>query len=357
MPEDGPPHVKHSRKLAAAAATALLGATLTVPAAAAGAWSCGLNPAPHCYSVAVYNPTNVNAFGVDLWTNCLHLDAPSSYFASHETWYSTTEGFVETGYLRGTIGHQDIPSASFRYFWGERYGSNTYSGHYISLASVNTWVNFSMYRNTSGTWNIYVGGTLRGTTTYAYPTGGKPKVGGESTDPLVYSNGSSSNLQTRNASTGSWSYASLYYTVLASDVYAINASGSWMMQNSLNNMCTFPAAAKQQAAVKAPTDADAKATALAFAKRNGDGSPASVEAVETTRKKVDGNKGVTDDRPVITVQMKGAFTGERGAEPGGKPLKGTTLSVTLDKETGEVTDWTVSSSPQDLKKLGSVKKL
>ncbi|MGR6922540.1 hypothetical protein ACU635_50515 [[Actinomadura] parvosata] len=349
--------MKHTRKFAAVAATALLGASLTLPAAPAYAWSCGVNPAPHCYGVANYRATNIDAYGLDLWTNCLHLDTPATRFATHETWYSAAEGFIETGFLRGTIGHQDIPSSAFRYFWGERYGSNTYSGHYISLAAVNTWVNFSMYRNTSGTWNIYVGGTLRGTTANAYGTTGWMKAGGESTDPLVYSNGATQELKSRNASTGSWSTASFYSYNVNTDVYSAQAlTSNSMIEFSLNNMCTF-AAANEVPAVKAPTDADVKAAALAFAKRNGDGSPAAIEAVETTRKRVAGNKGVTSDQPVITLQMKGDFTGERGAEPGGKPLKGTTLSVTLDEKTGEVTDWTLSSSPQDLKTLGSVKKL
>ena len=354
--------MKIRKELAAVAAVGLLAGALALPAANATAFGCGVG-SHHCYGVAHYKPSNVNAFGVDLWTNCLHLNTPSNRFATHETWYNTGSGtgFIETGYIKGFIPDIDNPSTHFRYWWGERYMGGTYYGHFISLASVSTWVNFSMYRNAStGKWGIYTGGTLRGTTASAYPIGGDVQVGGETTDPYVYSYGASSNLQTRNASNGTWSFATLYSILQDADVYSTTGSGSYMTQTSLNNMCSSPLAAAKQtaAAVEPPTAANVRSEALAFAKANGDASPESVQAVETTRKAVAGNQGVSSDQPVVSIQMKGDFTGAfASAAPGGEPVKGGVLSVTLDKKTGEITDWSIGSARQDLKKLGSVKAL
>lgn len=353
--------MKIRKQLAVVAAAGLLASALTVPAASAFTFGCGTG-AHHCYGVVQYNPANADAYGVDLWTDCLHLDTPASLFATHETWYITDDGFVETGYLKGAIAHIDNPTTHFRYWWGERYMGGTYSGHFISLASVSTWTNFSMYRNAStGQWGVYTGGTLRGTSANAYPTGGAIHVGGESTDPLVYSHGKAKNMQARNASTSAWSWGTITYVLQDADVYSTTGSGAAMEQTSINNMCgSSPAAAAKLSPPPAePLKADGvRKQALAFAELNGDVKPELVEAVETTRKAVKGNAGVTTDQPVVTIQMRGDFTGAFASVPkGGKPVKGDTLSLTLDRVTGEITDWSIGSERQDLKKLGSVKVL
>ncbi|MGP4092919.1 hypothetical protein [Nonomuraea sp. KM90] len=354
--------MKISSKLAAVAATALLGAALTVPAVPAGAWSCGLNPAPHCYGIAEYHEPSFDRFGLDLWTDCLHLDTPSTHFASHEVWYVTAPAAWEAGYLKGTIANIDNPTTHFRYFWGEylRGVSGTYHGHFISLAQVSTWKNVTGRSNANGTWNIFLGGTQVGTTTYTYPTTGQViQVGGETTDPYVYSHGKSRYLQKRSISTGTWSGATLdSIEDDFADVYYTTASATEMEQTSLNNMCSPAPAAAKQAAGEPVAAAGVRKQAVAFAKYNGDASPDSIEAVETTRKKVKGNAGVSDDQPVVTIQMRGDFVGNLApVAKGDRAPKGDTLTVTLDKKTGEITDWSIGSSPQDLKKLGAVKAL
>lgn len=350
------------RKLAATAAAGVLAAALTLPALPAFAFGCGNGP-HHCYGVASFWPVNLDAYGVDLWTDCLHLDTPSSRFATHETWYITDSGFIETGYLKGAIGHIDNPTTHFRWWWGERHMGGTYSGHFISLAPVSTWTNFSMYRNAAiGNWGIYVAGTLRGTSTAAYPVGGNVHVGGESTDPYVYSHGKAKNMQYRDAATGAWTWGGVVKILQDSDVYTTSGSGASMEQTSLNNMCgSLAAAPKQQLSSPPVTPLKASGVrkqALAFAKFHGDAKPASIEAVETNRKAVKGNAGVDTDQPVVAVQMKGDFSGGLVSAPkGAEPIEGDTLTVTLDKTTGEITDWSIGSERQGLAKLGSVKTL
>lgn len=361
MPANGQP-LKLSRKLAALTATGLLAAVLAAPAGPAGAWSCGLNPAPHCYGIAEYHEPSFDRFGLDLWTDCLHLNTPASYFATHEVWLVTATTVWEAGYIKGFIDDIDNPSTFFRYFWGEyqRGVSGSYHAHYISLAQVNTWKNVTGRTNASGGWNIFLGGTQVGTTTYTYPTTGQViQVGGETTDPYVYSHGKGRYLQKRSTSTGVWSWASLdSIETDYADVYTTTASGTDMEQTSVNNMCA-PAPAKQApASAKVPTADNVRAQGLAFAKFNGDATPTSIKAVETTRKRVAGNAGVSSDQPVVTIQMHGTFVGNLASVANGdKAPKGNTLTVTLDKTTGEITDWSIGSQPQDLKTLGAVKAL
>ncbi|MDX3101765.1 hypothetical protein [Nonomuraea angiospora] len=345
------------KKTATLAAVGLLAAALTVPAGPAAADEDCSNP--HCYGMVDYNTGNITAVGVDLWTDCLHVDTPSTNSAVHQMWMWTSAPpatWIETGYIRGGVAGGD-PEDWFRWYWAEAPGGGTYYSHFIEYASVNQWKNVSFYKNFNNTWGVYLGGSYKGTTAQTATYGVHVQVGAETSTPLVYSHGKSKLLQWRQPSdTWVWGSPSAYGGTAG--VYSVTASGTEMEQTSLQRMCSTPLAAKR-ATAKAPTTADLKKAALAVASQYGEKTPTDVQVVTTTRKAAQRAVGAGDkvdtDQATYLVQMKGTFTGR--APKGATLPHGNTMTVTVDAKTGEVTDTSLGNTRQDLKKLGAVKAL
>jgi hypothetical protein len=349
------------RTLAATAAAGVLAAALIAPAVAvADGPEC--DHYTHCYGIANYNSGNIDAVGVDLWTDCLHLDTPLSDIATHEIWLKTNETsssprkWIEAGYLRGKAAGGD-PEVFFHLFWAEGDdAAGTFYSHFVQFASVATWTNFTIRRLSGGSWGVYIDGTWRGTAVQKPVYGRYVQVGGETTEPQVYSHGKSKNLQWHTSA--GWSWATPFNAAGTAGVYTATASGTTMEQTSLQNMCSpAPLTAKQS--VKAPAMADVKKTALAMAAMHGEESPTGVEVVATTRKAAQRAVGAGDqldsDQQVHLVQLRGDFVGR--APQGEKLPRGSVLTVTVDAKTGKVTDTSLTGERQDLAKLGSVKTL
>lgn len=322
------------------------------------------NLTTHCYGVVHYNESQpFSAAGEDLWTDCLHLDTPLSDLANHDFWIQWDNGtWIESGYHRGVHAGGDT-ATNFRWFWAEYTGTTFYS-HKVANAPLSTWVNFSWYRQTSvannGKWALFIDGTYRAMTSGTYANATETDTGGESTEPLVYSNGNSQQMQVKRASDGVWYTPSIDNVTETAGVYdAWHNGSSAMEQQSLQNDCAeAPLAAK--AAAKSPTDDDLLTFAGTMAKNNG-GKPEAVELATTKRRNAfanNKNAEATDNPDVHVLQVKGNFTGNMVGRPkGAKAPKGNVLTYVIDKATGEVTDWSLGKEAQDLKKFGSVKKL
>lgn len=351
---------KNRGLLALAMASAVALPLFLAPQANADGPECNPGGA-HCYGVVHYNEAQpFSAAGEDLWTDCLHLDTPLSDFAVHVFWIQWNDGrWIETGYDRGVhAGHSD---SNFRWFWGE-YTGTTYYSHKVANAPLSTWINFSWYRQTSvanaGKWALFIDGTYRAMTSATYDTATETDTGGETTEPLVYSNGNSKQMQVRRASDSVWYTPLIDFTTETAGVYdAWHNGSSAMEQQSLQNDCEETLAAKASAA-KAPTEDDLLTFAQEMAKKNG-GSAESVELAAAKRRNA--IKGVTDaevNPDVHVLQVKGNFKGNTVSKPKDfKAPAGNVLTYVIDKATGEVTDWSLGKEEQDLKKFGSVKKL
>lgn len=349
------------KKLAILAGAGMLAAALVAPVGPAAADGPECDHYNHCYGLIFYRTGDIDAVGVDLWTDCLHLDTPIGDFATHEMWMSTetatTSRWIEGGYIRGGPIAGGDPETWFRWFWGE-YDGSVYYSHFVQWATVNQWKNISFYHQSStNTWKVYIGGTIVGTTVQQADWGKRVEVGAETTEPQVYSHGKSRNLQW-HAPIG-WTWATPHSTGATTGVYSVSGSGTSMEQTSLQNMCSPAPLAAKEAAPSAPSTADVKKTALAVAGQYGETSPTGLEMVATTRKAAQRAVGAGDkmasDQKTYLVQMKGSFVGR--APKGAKLPRGSAMTVTVDAETGAVTDLSIGGGRQDLAKLGTVKAL
>ena len=344
------------RKIAALAAGALLAGTLVTSSAVADGPEC--NFYNHCYALAHHlNTGEFTAAGQELWTDCLELVPVSNDIATHEMWIIPSTGWIETGYVKGFIAGGDTQSG-FRMFWAEYTGSTFYS-HFIANAPILNYINFSAYKQTSGKWAFFTNGTYRGTTAGTYGNGTYVQTGGETTEPLVLSHGKSRYLQTRSASNNTWSVAPITAHGGTAGVYSVTTNGvERMEQISLQRICD-PLPGGPPGTLKAtapPTVDDVKTLARKMAEANGEKNP-TAEMVSTTRQR--GVEGELDsNQNVFHVQMKGNFTGHLATRPKGyKSPTGNVMTVTVDKETGLVTDWSIGKNGKDLSKLGKVSKL
>ncbi|MEU4578915.1 hypothetical protein [Nonomuraea sp. NPDC023979] len=351
------------KKLAALAAAGLLGAALVIPASSAVADGPECDFYNHCYGIVEHHEPAFDAVGQELWTDCLVLDPPTpGDFATHEMWIVFPDGdFIEAGYVKGAVAG-GMTESHFRWFWADWNGS-TFTSHYVDSAPILNHINFSMYRNSGGTWQVYVNGVLRGTTTSTYGNANVIMTGGETTEPKVYSHGKARYLQSRNAATKAWTWATWDFIGETPGVYDVtHPAYERMEQISLQNICDpLPGGPPGTLAAKAPSMSDVKQLALDVAKQNGDESPEAVELVATKRSAAQAHLKagrVDSDQDVYLVQVKGAFVGHAVPRPKGHAApKGDTLTVTVDAKTGQVTDWSLGASRNDLAKLGAVKKL
>lgn len=356
------------RKLLSLTATGLLalslGATNAVPAQADGP-EC--NPINHCYGIAHYPTGNIDAVGQELWTDCLALDDVVNDFATHEMWMLTNapnssamNPFIETGYVRGYIAGGD-PDNWFRWFWAEWTGTGFYS-HYVSAAPILNWINFSLYKQGNNTWKVYVNGVERGTTVQQATAGTYVQTGGETTEPQVYSHGKSRYLQWHPVGASGWTWGQGAIPAGTTNVYAVTTN-AWerMEQVSQQKLCDpLPGGPIGLNAAKAPDVADLKALATTFAALNGEKAP-KVDMVDTKRgaaQKQLKAGAVDSDQGVYLIQMTGAFTAGLAPRPKDSPAPtGSTITLTIDKATGELTDWSLSNERTNLAKLGTVKSL
>ncbi|MFG3439945.1 hypothetical protein ACGF0J_22080 [Nonomuraea sp. NPDC047897] len=349
------------KKIASLAAVGMLAlATALVPSSPSAADGPECDHYNHCYGIAHYPPPNgnIDSVAVELWTDCLHLDTPLSDMATHELWLWTnaaSTSWLEGGYIRGIVAGGDSQNF-FRWFWAEYTGTTLYT-HFIEWAAVSQWKQLWFTHYADDSWGVYLGGQYKGMTAQRATAGTYVQVGGETTEPEVYSHGKSRYLQWHYLGGSAWTGASTGSPAGTAGVYSVSASGGGMEQTSLKKMCTPPAA--RQGTASAPSTKELKASALAFAAAYGEESPSGLQAVATTRKAAQRVVGAGDkfesDPAAYLVQMRGSFVGR--APKGAQPPRGNTMTLTIDRKTGEVTDMSIGNDRQDLSELGAVKSL
>jgi hypothetical protein len=340
---------------AALAATALTGPA-AVPAAAA------LPPChpDHCYALSRYLGT-MNAVGVDLWTNCLHVDTPANDFATHELWLRTNAAkgvttWIEVGLIRG--GAAGAPNREFRWFWGDlRSNTSGFFQHVIKPGEVNTTRNVSIYYAGDRRWNVFLAGSQVGSSAPNGTVGVGADTGAESTTPYVYVNGRSNNFQFRTA--GGWHWA-LGTATREAQVYngGITKQNSW--ESSRNRHCTA-AAAPVPAAATTVDAAMLSKLARQFSAANGEAHPAGLTMVRTSRlaaQRLVAGGQVNSDQAVYQLELHGNFTGHQVPVPSGASApRGNTLVLTVDATTGEIVDWGITSTASSLGSLGRTVRL
>lgn len=350
-------------KLVSLAAVGLLAiAAAVLPAAPSTADGPECNLYDHCYGITSYSSGNIDAVGLELWTDCLHLDTPLADVATHEMWLWTSSlaaTWIEAGYIRGIVAGGDSQNY-FRWFWAEYTGSTFYS-HFIAWASVSNWYNMTFSRETSGKWGVYyggLGGTKVGESVHTSSAGVMVQVGAETTEPKVYSHGKSRYLLWHPVG-GSWQSATTGSPALTSGVYSVSQSSGAMEQTSLQNMCSpAPLRATAPPQGEAPSMRNLKTLAVKVAAQYGEKAPTSLQVVSSTRRAAQRAVGAgdqADDRQSFLLQMRGSFVGT--APKGAKLPRGNTLTLTVDAATGEVTDMSLGNQGQGLAKLGAVKAL
>ncbi|PZG53119.1 hypothetical protein C1I98_06055 [Spongiactinospora gelatinilytica] len=107
---------------------------------------------------------------------------------------------------------------------------------------------------------------------------------------------------------------------------------------------------------------DLKANFLAFiaqlGKGNAEQKPA-MRVVKSTRKAAQPGARLTTDQAAYVVQAIGNFTADMAPRPpNAKAPTGTVLTMVVDAQTGELTDWSLTKKPaRDLASLGKVSDL
>lgn len=352
-----PRHLLRGGILAAALAATALTGPAAVPAAAALP-ACHPN---HCYALSRISGT-MNAVGVDLWANCLHVDTPASDFATHELWLRTNAAagvttWIEIGLIRG--GAAGAPNQEFRWFWGDlRSKTSGFYQHVIKAGEVNTTRNVSIYYAGDRRWNVMLAGKQVGSSWPNGTVGAGAETGAETTTPYVYVNGRSNNFQYRTAGGWHWAPGSASHDT---QVYNGGATKQNSWESSRNRHCTAAAAAPAPAA---PTTVDAALLgklARQFSSANGEARPANLTMVRTSRlaaQRLVADEQVNTDQAVYQLQMHGNFTGHQVSVPSGAAApRGNTMVLTVDASTGEVLDWGITSTASSLGGLGRTVRL
>ncbi|GAA0989655.1 hypothetical protein GCM10009555_073970 [Acrocarpospora macrocephala] len=99
--------------------------------------------------------------------------------------------------------------------------------------------------------------------------------------------------------------------------------------------------------------ADLAAIARRLASRHKEENPANIRYIASTRQEALAEttaSRVSGDASVYVIQMEGNFL--RHTRHGLKPIVGNSITIIVDAETGQVTDWSMSPRSHDLSRLG-----
>lgn len=321
----------------------------------------------HCYAENEYegNGTYPNAAGTDLEVNCLSVANRSTDFADWEMWYMTNtpqvsyDTWVEEGMTAGTLQGGYV---GFMWFWADQRPNGTYYEHYIKNATVGNYTNVSVYYAGSNNDNVYLGGSLIGTSTGNGTGGLWANAGAEVTTSATTVQGNANNFQYRNSSGWHWAVPKPWDSTNGSGLWAISASGANLY---VSTGCGAAAVAKPQLASPLPAGGAPLQQRLIdvgryIAALTHESSPTAITMVQTTRQKAVGALSgdlVNSDQGVYVMTLNGSFSTFRhppGHKPGLAPA-GSTLTVVVDPATGQVTDWGISNSGSSvLRNLGAV---
>jgi hypothetical protein len=334
----------------------------------------------HCYGIASYNQyDNLEAVGGNLSVACLHVPDRDNHFVNMEMWLTTradrsATNWVEAGMTAGTLYASPGHEKGFIWYWADAYTDiGAYFEHYIGLASANVFTNVSFYwePNSSGVWGwgVYTGGVRRGWSGVgAYP--GRVDVGAESTDGNIAVWGDAVEWQYRDkARNWHWIFPSplVQGTAIYSSSPGLGRVSVWTPQWRCGGPgpAAAPAALSSAAAEQARqlmqtpqgTRQQLQEMVKHLAAAHGNGDLGSGHYVKTTRGaalRQNGGTEVIDSRPVYVVQLGGNF--QKQSQHHGI-VAGNSLEVVVDAATGEVTDWGLTASAQDLGRLGPMQSL
>ncbi|SEL03264.1 hypothetical protein [Streptacidiphilus jiangxiensis] len=324
----------------------------------------------HCYAENQLegNGSHPNAAGVDLDVNCLSVANRSTDFDDWEMWFATDtpqvsyDTWTEEGMTAGSLqgGYQ-----GFLWYWADMRPNGTYNEHYIRNASVGTSTNVSVYYAGNDNDNVYLGGSLVGTSAGNGSGGLYANAGFESTTTAATLQGWADNFQYRVGSSWSWASPNVWNT--NSGWVGTSASGSNLYASTGCGGGAAPLAAP--AAHALPADAAQRARVLAqivqgVATRAHGSHLGSARTTRSTRqqaiKALLGGDRVQGDQAVEVIQLNGDFSPVRSMKQrkaGALPTSNT-LTILVDPATGRITDWGISNiGSAALAQLGPVSQL
>ncbi|MET7421544.1 hypothetical protein [Dactylosporangium sp. NPDC005555] len=340
-----------------------------------------------CHAYGIAYPYNLlNAVSANISVNCLHVPNRISQFVNWEMWLMTrsdrgsdplTWNWVEVGMTAGTLRYDNPTQTGFMWFWADSYatyGSDPggYFEHYISSATVQTTSNVSLYwvPNQNGVygWNVYKNGTQWGWSGVgSFPH--SPRLGAESTNGNIAVDGWADDWRYREATSGIWKKMN---AAPVKSGNAINVSlptdgqvHGWTPQWACGGPGPSAASgARLDGADSAEPDhaplmrTQAGVRQRLLAKTNqavsmlGTADVGRSRYVKTTRNAALGrhhDTAVAEDRPVYLVQLNGTFS---RPDKHGRTLNGSVLELVVDAETGQLTDWGITSGGKSLDSLG-----
>jgi hypothetical protein len=316
-----------------------------------------------------------------------------------QTAVNTAEhNFVEVGMTAGTLYAAPGQPQGFMWYWTDFYNdTNDYYEHYIMQATAGTWDNVSIYWEGNSYWGVWVAGfRVGGSGIGAYP--GNVDAGVEMTTPNAATEAFFYNWQKADKN-WSWNWTSpnrlvygdsnlLTAFVNTAEVtaftphYACGAPTGIMASKEVV-MPTPPAppphrpdpglrsgsvppspdptrqppySTQEASAPAAPSTqqrADLTAIAQHMASIHKEQNPVNIRYTASTRQAAltaTTRSRPTGDVSVYVIQMEGHF--QKQLRHTKEPLLGTSMTILVDAQTGQVTDWSIAPEPDDLSQLG-----
>lgn len=373
------------RRMASGGAVVALGIVASImvagPAQAAQTGCTNQEANGHCYSLGTYytlGQTFFSAAGADLTAYCLGFsNGLRDDYVNYETWVYTNMNvptaytWVEGGITNGPLYATDevtILSQGVQWFWAEARprnlpdqpmdwsGPDNYAEHFIAWGALAQTRNVAFYFEGGTNWGVYFNGSKVGTSTANGAYAARTESGMESTTYRGVVAGISKNFTyidgnghayyptpSPNHDAGTWLYLNSGY---------VNAG-----MGSCSNPAAAPAAAAPVALPMSPTTYRQTLSDVtrALASANGEPKPSEITFIKTTRRKANQALGsaVVDDADVYLVQVTGNFVAHRAHVPAGSALPtGSSMTLTVDANTGQILDWGVTKEPQDISTLG-----
>nr|WSX53660.1 hypothetical protein OG409_34930 [Streptomyces sp. NBC_00974] len=350
-------------------------------------------------------PAWTNAVGADLFVSCMFIPTWDD-FINHEMWMTTRDNLVnparrswlEGGMTAGTVRDANgVDYTGFQWFWADqRSNSRTsdYHEHMAGWADTGTWENISFYWRGNGNWDVYRSGNWVGMSIGVGDWAGGAEIGMESTSLGVTGTGFSRYMQYADPS-GNWHWAPDWFSNPDPQLYT-NGSFFGIPAVSTLNGCPAgvsasagegagakPAPAPQPSPEPSPAGRDSPEAAgpvvrpsgttvpggkepnrkdlveiaQRIAAKNGDGHPKNLKVVKTKRKaaaQAVSGAAVNSDQDAFVVEMTGKFTAHQVKVPHGGPQPtGSTLTLTIDANTGLILDWGLTTGTPTPTRLGT----
>lgn len=343
--------------------------------------ACGNPSYGHCYAVAwqgsawgLGTPVYMSAVGADLEVDCLAVGNENTEFANFEMWMWTNDTdpnstansgyWVEEGYSAG------ITTPGFQWFWADSRPGGGYNQHFIEWATALQYKNVTFTWLGGSNWNVYLSGSLVGTSINNAAWAGGVSIGAEmAVDTSGQVHAHARNWQYTNG--GSWSPVNPGKEIFTDGAGLTNPPGytvataynpTLVTVHTPSHLCgTVPLVAQHASptVASAPTLSAVRSIAAQATGTYAGTKPTAMSAVRTTRGAANalfGSKvgGASASDPVYLVQERGSFSTQRQAPGGAKrDISGSAMHFVISATTGQVLDWGIQA-PGNLQSLGAV---